>query len=83
VYPPRRALAGVAQTEAEAYARGRRDGGSAERVRWATARGRSARFRYTHQRTGGEVEMRQAVRVPRDQPFDLRIGAHLVLVCWA
>jgi hypothetical protein len=29
------------------------------------------------------VEMRQAVRVPRDQPFDLRIGAHLVLVCWA
>ena len=39
-------------------------------------------FRYTHQRTGGEVEVRQAVRVPRDQPCDLRIGAHLVLVCW-
>ena len=30
-------------------------------------------FRYTHPRTGAEVEIRQAVRVPRDLPFDLKI----------
>jgi hypothetical protein len=37
---------------------------------------------YTHPLTGGDVESRQAVRVPRDLPFDLRIGARLALVCW-
>jgi hypothetical protein len=36
----------------------------------------------THPRTGADVEIRQAVRVPRDLPFDLRIGERLALVCW-
>jgi hypothetical protein len=40
-------------------------------------------FRYTHQRTGGEVEIARPCACRGDQPFDLRIGAHLVLVCWA
>jgi hypothetical protein len=31
-------------------------------------------FRYTHPRTGAHVEILQAVRVPRDLPFDLEIG---------
>ena len=38
-------------------------------------------LRYTHPRTGADVEIRQAVRVPRDLPFDLTIGARLALVC--
>jgi hypothetical protein len=28
------------------------------------------------------MEIRQAVRVPRDLPFDLTFGARLALVCW-
>ena len=39
-------------------------------------------FRYTHPRTSADVEIRQAVRVPPDLPFELRIGARLALVCW-
>jgi hypothetical protein len=39
-------------------------------------------FRYTHPRTGANVEIRQAVRVPRDLLFDLKIGTRLALVCW-
>jgi hypothetical protein len=39
-------------------------------------------FPYTHPRSGADVETRQAVRVPRDLPFGLTIGAHLELVCW-
>ena len=51
-------------------------GGSAERFRrgdWGEAV--MLAFRYTHPRTGADVEVRQAGRVPRDLPFDLRIGA--------
>jgi hypothetical protein len=56
--------------------------GSAERVRWGDW-GEAAipAFRYTHPRTGADVEIRQAVRVPLDLPFDLRIGARVALVC--
>ena len=39
-------------------------------------------LRYTHPRTGADVEIRQAVRVPRDLPFDLRIGEQVQIVCW-
>ena len=50
-------------------------GGSAERVRWGDwGEAVPLAFRYTHPRTGADVEMRQAVRVPRDLPFALRIG---------
>jgi hypothetical protein len=58
-------------------------GGSADRVRsgdWGEAV--TLAFRYTHPRTGAEVEIRQAVRVPRDLPFALRIGERVPLVCW-
>jgi hypothetical protein len=59
-------------------------GGSAERIRsgdWGEAV--RLAFRYTHPRTGADVEIRQAVRVPRDVPFDLPIGQQVPLVCWA
>jgi hypothetical protein len=39
-------------------------------------------LRYTHSRTGADVEIRQAVRVPRDAPFNLRMGEGIALVCW-
>jgi hypothetical protein len=39
-------------------------------------------FRYKHPRTGADVEIRQAVRVPRDLPFDIKIGQRHELVCW-
>jgi hypothetical protein len=39
-------------------------------------------FRYAHPRTGADVEIRQAVRVPRDLPFALTIGERVQLVCW-
>ena len=59
-------------------------GGFAERVRWGYwGEAAMLEFRYTHPRTGAEVEIRQAVRVPRDQPFDLTIGRRLALVCWS
>jgi hypothetical protein len=29
-----------------------------------------------------DVQIRQTVRVPRDVPFDLRIGERLDLLCW-
>ena len=58
-------------------------GGSAERVRWGDwGEAVMLAFRYTHPRTGADVEIRQAVRVPRDLPFDLTIGERLALVCW-
>jgi hypothetical protein len=58
-------------------------GGSAERIGWGDwGEAVVLSFRYTHPRTGADVEIRQAVRVPRDLPFDLTIGARLALVCW-
>jgi hypothetical protein len=57
-------------------------GGSADRVRsgdWGEAV--RLAFRYTHPRTGAEVEIRQAVPVSRDLPFGLTLGARLELVC--
>jgi hypothetical protein len=56
-------------------------GGSAERVRWGDWREAvMLGFRYTHPRTGAATEIRQAVRVPRDLPFDLVIGERVDLV---
>ena len=50
-------------------------GGSAERIRWGDwGEAVMLAFRYTHPRTGAGVEIRQAVRVPRDLPFELVIG---------
>ena len=58
-------------------------GGSAQRVRWGDwGEAVMLAFRYGHPRTGVDVEIRQAVRVPRDLPFDLTIGARVALVCW-
>jgi hypothetical protein len=39
-------------------------------------------FRYTHPRTGADVEIRQAVRVSRGEPLDVQIGQPAELICW-
>ena len=58
-------------------------GGSAERITWGDwGEAVMLEFRYTHPRTGADVEIRQALRVPRDLPFNLRIGERVALVCW-
>jgi hypothetical protein len=58
-------------------------GGSPERIRWSDwGEAVMLELRYTHPRTGADVEIRQAVRVPRDLPFDLRLGERVGLVCW-
>ena len=58
-------------------------GGSAECIAWGDwGEAVMLAFRYTHPRRGAEVEIRQAVRVPRDLAFDLRIGERVGLVCW-
>ena len=57
-------------------------GGSADRIRWGDwGEAVLLAFRYTHPQTGAEVEIRQAVRVPGDLPFNLKIGERHELVC--
>jgi hypothetical protein len=58
-------------------------GGSAARIVWGDwGEAVMLAFRYTHPRTGADMEIGQAVRVPRDLPFDVTIGERLELVCW-
>jgi hypothetical protein len=47
-------------------------GGSSERITWGEAV--MLEFSYTHPRTGADMEIRLAVRVPRGEPFDVKIG---------
>ena len=37
---------------------------------------------YKHPRTGKRMQIRQAVRIARDQPFELKVGMRASLVCW-
>ena len=37
---------------------------------------------YAHPRTGKRKQIRQAVRIARREPFELKIGARASLVCW-
>jgi ATP-dependent DNA ligase len=56
-------------------------GGSTDRIRWGDwGDVVMLAFRYTHPRTGAEIEIRQAVRVSRDLPFDLKNGERAALV---
>ncbi len=58
-------------------------GGSAERIAWGDwGEVVMLEFRYAHPRTGADVAIRQAVRVPRAEPFALTVGARVTLVCW-
>ena len=37
---------------------------------------------YKHPRTGELTRIRQAVRIARQQPYDLQVGARASAVCW-
>jgi hypothetical protein len=58
-------------------------GGSAKPIPWATgAEAVMLELRYSHYpRDGSLVEIRQAVRIPRHEPFEVRIGSRAELVC--
>jgi hypothetical protein len=56
---------------------------SADRIAWGE-RGEAVMLEmaYKHPRTGQRVEIRQAVRIAGQQPFELKIGAGASVVCW-
>jgi hypothetical protein len=58
-------------------------GGSNERIAWGDwGEAVMLELRYTHPRMGKLVAIRQAVRVPRGQPFEFQVGACVELLCW-
>ncbi len=58
-------------------------GGSAERIRWGDwGEAVMLAFRYTHPRTGATVRIRQAVRITKEMPLELRVGARAQVLCW-
>jgi hypothetical protein len=57
--------------------------GSAERIAWGDwGEAIMLELRYSHPRTKKRVQIRQAVRIARQQPFELRSGAPAAVVCW-
>jgi ATP-dependent DNA ligase len=51
-------------------------GGSAERIAWGDwGEAVMLELEYAHPRTGERLEIRQAVRIARQQPFELKVGA--------
>jgi hypothetical protein len=58
-------------------------GGSAERIAWGDwGETVMLHLEYAHSRTGKRQQIRQAVRIARHEPFELKIGARASLVCW-
>jgi hypothetical protein len=58
-------------------------GGSARPIPWGDwGMAVMLELRYGRPRTGDLVEIRQALRIRRDEPFDLRIGARAEIICW-
>jgi ATP-dependent DNA ligase len=58
-------------------------GGSAERIAWGDwGEAVMLELTYKHPRTGKHTQIRQAVRIARHEPFELRIRKRAHLVCW-
>jgi hypothetical protein len=58
-------------------------GGSARPIQWGDWElAVMLELQYRHPRTGASVEIRQAVRIRRDEPFELRTGAPAEVLCW-
>ena len=58
-------------------------GGSREPITWSDW-GLAVMFdiAYKHPRDGKLIQIRQAIRIRRDEPFSLTVGAQAELVCW-
>ena len=58
-------------------------GGSAQRIAWGDwGEAVMLELAYTHPRTGKRTQIRQAVRIARHEPFELRTRKRAQLVCW-
>lgn len=58
-------------------------GGSAERVAWGDwGEAVMLVMEYIHPRTAQRASIRQAVRIARQQPFELKVGGRASVVCW-
>jgi len=58
-------------------------GGSSVRIAWGDwGEAVMLELAYKHPRTGKRTTIKQAVRVARDQPFELNVGARASVVCW-
>lgn len=59
-------------------------GGSGERIAWGDwGEAVMLELVYKHPRTGKRTQIRQAVRIARQQPFELTKGKRASVVCWA
>ncbi len=57
-------------------------GGSGRRILWGDwGEAMTLRMTYAHPRTGTRVEIRQAVRIPKSMPLELRLGQRAEIVC--
>jgi hypothetical protein len=58
-------------------------GGASEPIQWGDwGLAVMLDIAYTHPRDGKLVEIRQALRIRRDEPFSLREGERAELACW-
>lgn len=58
-------------------------GGSEERIAWGDwGEAVMLELAYKHPRTGKRAQISQAVRIARDQPFDLQLNGRPSVVCW-
>ena len=58
-------------------------GGSGERIAWGDwGEAVMLEFAYRHPRTRKRTQIHQAVRIARQQPFELKVGGRASVVCW-
>ena len=58
-------------------------GGSEERIAWGDwGEAVMLELAYKHPRTGKRTVIKQAVRVARQEPFELKVGLKAAVVCW-
>ena len=73
----------MAQAQAELTLDVKVIGGSADRIAWGDwGEAVVLELAYKHPRTGERVEIRQAVRIARQQAFELRVDKPASVVCW-
>jgi len=59
------------------------NGESGERIAWGDwGEAVMLELAYKHPRTGKRTQIRQAVRIARQQPFELTKGKRASVVCW-
>jgi len=81
--PSGRTLSRLAEAQAQLTLDVRVTGGSAERIAWGGwGEAVMLDLAYKHPRTGKPTQIRQAARIARQPPFELKMGARASVVCW-